>query len=114
MPPQHLTLTPVAPAGAELTFSLYGYTYRVVGKVNGDQVFWFDLSPTYAAPFDQVVHAAVRGEDASMTAPMWHAGVSSAGGVLTVHAQQTGQPTARADWTLGPEAAGELKAWIGR
>ena len=114
MPPQHLTLTPVAPAGAELTFSLYGYTYRVVGRVDGEQVFWFDLSPTYAAPFDQVIHAAVRGEDASMTVPMWHAGVSSAGGVLTVHAQQTGQPTARADWTLGPEAAGELKAWIGR
>ncbi|AFD27437.1 hypothetical protein [Deinococcus gobiensis] len=114
MTPQHLTLTPVAPAGAELIFSLYGYTYRVVGRVNGEQVFWFDLSPTYAAPFDQVVHAAVRGEDASMTVPIWHAGVSSAGGVLTVHAQQTGQPTARADWTPGPEAAAELQAWIGR
>ena len=39
MPPQHLTLIPVAPAGAELTFSLYGATYRVVGKVDGTQVF---------------------------------------------------------------------------
>lgn len=95
MPPQHLTLIPVAPAGAELTFSLYGYTYRVVGRVAGVQVFWFDLSPTYAAPFDQVVYAAVRGEDASMTVPMWHVGVSSAGGVLTVHAQQTGEDRLR-------------------
>lgn len=114
MPPQHLTLTPVTPAGAELTFSLYGYTYRVVGKVAGEQVFWFDLSPTYAAPFDQVIHAAVRGEDASMTVPMWHAGVSSAGGVLTIHGEQPGTPPVRADWTLGPEAAAELQAWIGR
>ena len=114
MPPQHLTLIPVAPAGAELTFSLYGYTYRVVGKVEDAQVFWFDLSPTHATPFDQVIKAAVRGEDASMTVPTWHAGVSGAVGVLSMHAEQLGQPTARADWTLGPEAVGELKGWIGR
>ena len=114
MPPQHLTLIPVAPAGAELTFSLYGATYRVVGKVDGAQMFWFDLSPTYAAPFDVVVEAAARGEDATMTATIRRAGVSSAGGVLTVHAEQPGEPAVRADWTLGPEAAGELKGWIGR
>lgn len=74
MPPQHLILTPVVPAGTELTFSLYRATYRVVGRVAGEQVFRFDLSPTYTALFDKVIEAAVR-----------------------------------ADWTLGPEAAGELK-----
>ena len=111
---QHLTLTPVAPAGAELTFSLYGATYRVVGRVDGTQVFRFDLSPTYAAPFDEVVEAAARGEDATMTATTWRSGVSSAGGVLTVHTEQPGEPPMRADWTLGSEAAAELRAWIGR
>ena len=62
MRPQHLTLIPVAPAGAELTCSLYGATYRVVGRVAGEQVFRFDLSPTYAALFNKVIEAAVRSD----------------------------------------------------
>ena len=94
MPSQHLTLI------------------RVVGKMAGAQVFRFDLSPTYAASFDTVIEAATRGEDATMMATTRRAGVSSAGGVLTVHAE----PPVRADWTLGPAAAAAaaLGAWIGR
>ncbi|WP_082506132.1 hypothetical protein [Deinococcus sp. Leaf326] len=111
---QHLTVTPVAPANAQLDVALYGGTYRVTGTVAGTQVFWFDLSPTYAAPFDQVVEAAVRGEDASMTAKVWRAGLSSAAGVLTVHAEGQGEGAGRMDWTLGPEAAVALKGWIKR
>lgn len=61
-----------------------------------------------------MARAAARGEDAQMTATTWRAGVSSAGGVLTVHAQTGATPPERVDWTLGPEAAAELRAWIGR
>ncbi|KQR07204.1 hypothetical protein ASF71_21025 [Deinococcus sp. Leaf326] len=104
----------MAPANAQLDVALYGGTYRVTGTVAGTQVFWFDLSPTYAAPFDQVVEAAVRGEDASMTAKVWRAGLSSAAGVLTVHAEGQGEGAGRMDWTLGPEAAVALKGWIKR
>lgn len=84
-----------------------------MGKVKGAQVFRFDLSPTYATPFNAVVEVAVRGEDAAMTAQTWRAGVCSAGGVLTVHAEQSGEPPVRVNWTLGLEA-GELKGWTGR
>lgn len=111
---QFLTLTPVAPAAAELEFALYGFTYRVTGTVAGERVFGFDLSPTYAAEFDRVVKAAVKGEDASMTATSRRSGLSSAGGVLTMHAEQLGEPAGRVSWTLGPEAAAALGAWIGR
>lgn len=109
---QFLTLTPVAPADAALRLALYGYTYRVTGEVGGERVFWFDMSPTYAAEFDRVVEAAARGEDASMTATSFRSGVTSAGGVLTVHGQQPGSPPERVSWTLGPEAAGELQQWV--
>ena len=81
-------------------------------------MFRFDLSPTYATPFNAVVEVAVRGEDAAMTAQTWRAGVCSAGvcsagGVLTVHAEQSGEPPVRVNWTLGLKA-GELKGWTGR
>lgn len=111
---QFLNLTPIAPAEAGLEFALYGFTYRVTGTVAGERVFGFDLSPTYAAEFDRVVKAAVKGEDASMTATSRRSGVSSAGGVLTIHAEQPGDPPVRVSWTLGPEAAAALGAWIGR
>jgi hypothetical protein len=111
---QHLTLTPVAPEGAQLDIALYGGTYRVVGTVADERVFSFDLSPTYALPFEKVVAAATRGEDATMTATVWRAGLSSAAGVLTIHAEGLGEGAGRVDWTLGPDAAGELQAWIGR
>lgn len=112
--PRHLTLTPVAPEGATLDVALYGATYRLTGSVSGERVFWFDLSPTYAVDFDRVVAAAARGEDASMTATVWRSGLSSAGGVLTVHAEGSGEASGRVDWTLGPDAAAQLQAWVGR
>ena len=112
MPPQHLTLTPVAPAGATLDIALYGATYRALGLVDGQQIFRVDFQPTYAAEFDRVVAAAVRGEDASMSAPASRGGLSSAGGVLTIHGEQPGAPPVRADWTLGPDAAAALQAWV--
>ncbi|MFC5849203.1 hypothetical protein [Deinococcus petrolearius] len=111
---QFLTLTPVAPAAAELEFALYGFTYRVTGKVAGERVFGFDLSPTYAAEFDRVVKAAVKGEDAAMTVTSRRSGISSEGGVLTVHTDQPGEPPVCVSWTLGLGAAGELRTWIGR
>lgn len=111
---QFLTLTTVAPAEAAIEFALYGFTYRVTGTVSGERVFGFDLSPTYAAEFDRVVKAAVKGEDASMMATSRRSGMSSAGGVLTMHAEQLGEPPARVSWRLGPEAAAALAAWIGR
>lgn len=114
MPPQHLTLIPMAPADATLDVALYGATYRLTGEVAGQRVFWFDLSPTYAVDFDRVVTAAAQGEDASMTATVWRSGLSSAGGVLTVHAEQSGKASGRADWALGPDAAAQLKTWIDR
>lgn len=49
-----------------------------------------------------------------MMATVWHAGLSSAAGVLTVHAEGQGEGTGRMDWTLGPEAAVELQGWIKR
>lgn len=112
MPPQHLTLTPVAPAGATLDLALYGATYRALGMLDGSQLFRVDFGPTYAAEFDRVVAAAVRGEDASMTATASRGGLTSAGGVLTLHGETGGTPPERADWTLGPDAAAALQAWI--
>lgn len=55
--PQHLTLTPGAPADVTLDLALYGATYRLTGEIAGQRVFWFDLSPTYAVDFDWVVEA---------------------------------------------------------
>lgn len=111
---QHLTLTPVAPPGATLTLSLYGATYRAIGRVGDEQFFRVDFHPTYAPGFDQVVEAAVRGEDATMTATASRGGLSSAGGVLTLHGQTEAAPPERVSWTLGPEAASELRQWIKR
>lgn len=107
---QDLTLTPSVPAGAELTFSLYWYTSRVVKKVASAQVFRFDLSPTYAAGGRGRRAGRRRHDDR----PGLGVGVSSAGRVLTVHTAQPGEPPARADWTLGPAAAAELRRRIGR
>ena len=92
MPPQHLTLTPVAPAGATLDLALYGATYRALGLQDDAQLFRVDFGPTHAAGFDQVVGAAVRVEDATMTATASRGGLSSAGGVLTIHAQSEATP----------------------
>ncbi|KQR18736.1 hypothetical protein [Deinococcus sp. Leaf326] len=58
---QHLILIPTALEGAQLDIALYGGTYRVAGTVAGTQVFWFDLSPTSAAPFDEVVERRCPG-----------------------------------------------------
>ena len=112
MPPQHLILTPVAPAGATLDSALYGATYRALGLQGGQQLVRMDFGPTYAAEFDRVVAAAVRGEDASMTATASRGGLSSAGGVLTLHGETGGTPPERVSWTLGPDAAAQLQAWI--
>lgn len=112
MPSQHLVLTPVAPAEATLDLAHYGAMYRALGLVAGQQVFRLDFHPTYAAEVDRVVQAAVRGEDAQMTATASRGGLSSAGGVLTVHAEQPGEPPERISWTLGPGAAAEMAAWI--
>ena len=105
-------MTPAAPADATLDIALYGATYRALGLLGGEQLFRVDFGPTYAAGFDQVVAAAVRGEDASMTATASRGGLASAGGVLTLHGETGGTPPERVSWTLGPDAAAELQAWI--
>lgn len=109
---QFLILIPMAPVGTQLILAVYGGTYRLTGTVNGKHVFSFDLSPTYAVPFGKVVAATTRGEDASMTATVWLARLSSAAGMLTLHAEGLGEGAGRVDWTLGPDAAGELETWI--
>ena len=112
MPSQFLILIPTIPAEATLNLAHYGAMYRALGLVAGQQVFRLDFHPTYAAEVDRVVQAAVRGEDAQMTATSSRGGLSSAGGVLTIHAEQPGEPPERVSWTLGPEAAAEMAAWI--
>lgn len=114
MAPQHLILIPAAPAGAQLDFGHYGAMYRALGLLDGQQLFRVDFHPTYAAEFDRVVAAAVRGEAASMTATASRGGLASAGGVLTLHAEQPGDPPTRVSWKLGPDAAAALQAWTGR
>ena len=111
--PQFLTLTPVAPAGAQLDVALYGYTMRLTGHVEGVRAFAFDVAPTHRPGLRAVIEAAVAGTDQTLTVPEWHAGISSAGGVLTVSGQGRGETPERSTWTLGPEAARELRDWLG-
>lgn len=113
MSPQHLIPTPVAPAGATRDIALYEATYRVFSLLGGNQILRVDFGPTYAAiEFDRVVKAAVRGEDASMTATASRSGLSSAGGVLPLHGETGATPPVRADWTLGPDAAAQFQVWM--
>lgn len=110
--PRFLTLIPVAPANATLELALYGATYRVTGKMAGQRVFGFDLSPTFGFQFEALIQRTLLGEDGAVNVKPWHAAISSTGGVLTFTSSQLGDASQRVSWRLGRDAAEEVQAWI--